>query len=199
MRLDYFKFNWSDFICFQKLLKSGVYDFVAFKDILFVSSCPIEIYQNSNNRLHNTNKPSVLFKDGYSVYAIHGRILPSWIWEKKETITKEMFINEKNAEIRGGIYSVLGEKRMMEILRGIEVDKQIIQHLNDKVEIIKLYKTKETFPEIDNKSLAWVKFTCPSTGTDYLIACEPHFTNAKTAAASLSIFKKEEYQFDFRT
>ena len=198
-QLNYFNYNWSDFLSFQKLLKSGVYDFIAFKDILFVSSCPIKIYQDSNNRLHNTEGPAVRFKDGYSVYAIHGRILPAWIWEKKETITKKMFINEKNSEIRGGIYSVLGEKRMMELLGAIEIDKGIIQHLNDEVEVVKLYKTKETFSEIDNKPLAWVKFTCPSTGTDYLIACEPHHTDAREATASLSIFKKEEYSFNFRT
>ena len=199
MKLKYFKFDWSDFIEFQKLLKSGVYDFVAFEKILFVSSCPIEIYQDSNQRLHNTNKPAVLFKDGYSVYAIHGRILPSWLWEQKEIITREKFITEENAEIRGAMYSILGEQKIMEILGVLETDKQCIQHLNDEIEIVKLYKTTETFPEIDNKQLAWVKFICPSTGSEYLIACESHYTNAKEAAASLSIFTSKEYSFNFRT
>jgi hypothetical protein len=198
-RLNYFKFDWTDFENFQKLITSGVYDFVAFKDIVFVSSCPIEVSQDNNNRLHNTSGASVMFKDGYSVYAIHGRILPSWIWEQKEIITKEKFLSEKNAEIRGGIYSVLGDKKIMELLGAIEIDKKIIQHRNDEVEIIKLIKTKESFPEIDNNPFAWVKFICPSTGSDYLIPCEPKFTNAKEAAASLSIFKTEEYSFDYRT
>jgi hypothetical protein len=198
-RLNYFKYEWGDFLDFQKFLKSGVYDFVAFKDIIFVSACPIEVHQDSNNRLHNTESPAVRFKDGYNIYAIHGRILSSWIWEKKDTITKEMFIEEKNSEIRAAMYSVLGEKRVMEILGATEIDKQLIQHQNEDIEIIKLFKTTEIFAEIDNNPLAWVKFTCPSTGTDYLIACEPHYTDAKEAAASLSIFKKEEYSFDFRT
>jgi hypothetical protein len=198
-RLNYFKFDWSDFENFQGLLKSGVYDLVAFKNIVFVSSCPIEIYQDSNNRLHHTEKSAVLFKDGYSIYAIHGRILPSWLWEKKATITKEMFLKEQNAEIKAAMYSILGERKIMEILGAIEVDKQCIQHLNDEVEIVKLFKTKETFPETNNQPLAWVGMTCPSTGTDYLIACEPHFINAKEAIASLSIFKTNEYSFNFRT
>jgi hypothetical protein len=110
-----------------------------------------------------------------------------------------MFFTEKNSEIRGAMYSVLGEKRIMEMLGAIEIDKQLIQHANDEVEIVKLFKTSEIFPEIGNNPLAWVKFTCPSTGTDYLIACEPHYINAKDAAISLSIFDNSEYSFNFRT
>jgi hypothetical protein len=198
-RLNYFEYNYTDFDNYKLLLKSKVYDFIAFPSVVFVSSCPFEVHQEPNNRLHNINGPAIRFKDGYDVYAIHGRILPSWIWETKDTITKEQFINEKNAEIRAAMYSILGEKKIMELLQAEEVDKKCIQHQNDEVEIIKLYKTKEKFLEIDNQQLAWVKFTCPSTGTDYLIACESHHTDAKEAAVSLSIFDKSEYSFNFRT
>ena len=198
-RLNYFEYNYTDFNNYKLLLKSKIYDFIAFPSIVFVSSCPFEVHQESNKRLHNTTGAAVKFRDGYEVYAIHGRILPAWIWKQRETITKEMFIDEKNAEIRAAMYSVLGEKKIMKILGAQEIDKQCIQHENDEVEIIKLFKTKETFPEINNQPFAWVKFTCPSTGTDYLIACEPHFTNAKEAAVSLSIFDKSEYSFNFRT
>ena len=172
---------------------------MAFENIVFISSCPIEIHQDTNNRLHNTNGASVVFKDGYEVYAIHGRILPSWIWEQKDTITKDKFIKEHNAEIRGAIYSVLGDKKMMELLDCVEVDKKCIEHANGDLEIVKLYKTTESFPEIDNKPFAWVKFICPSTGSDYLIPCEPYHTDAKKAAVSLSIFNDREYSFDYRT
>lgn len=198
-RLNYFSYDYTNFDNFKLLLKSGIYDFIVFPSVVFVSACPFEVHQEPNTRLHNINGSAVRFKDGYSVYAIHGRILPSWIWERKETITKEIFINEKNSEIRGAMYSVLGEHGMMALLGAKEIDKQCIQHLNNEIEIIKLYKTKEEFSEIGNQPLTWVKFTCPSTGSDYLIACESHFTNAKEAASSLSIFKTEEYQFNYRT
>ena len=198
-RLNYFEFNWDDFINFKELLKSGIYDFVAFEKILFASSSPAEIHRDNNNRLHSTTKPSVFFKDGYALYAIHGRILPEWIWKEKNKITKKQFLEESNAEIRAAIYTILGEKRIMEVLGAKEIDKQLVQHANDEVEIIKLYKTTETFSEINNESFAWVKFICPSTGTEYIIACEPKFDNAKEAAASLSIFKTNEYSFNFRT
>jgi hypothetical protein len=198
-RLHYFDFDFTDFDNYKKLLQSGIYEMIPFKNIVFVSTCPIEVYQDENKRLHNIHGPAVRFKDGYEVFAIRGRILPAWIWKQKETITKEKFISESNAEIRAGMYSVLGEKRIMEILGAVEVDKQLVQHQNGDIEILKLFKTTETFFEIGNTPLAWVKFICPSTGTDYLIACEPHHVNAKEAAASLSIFDKSEYSFNYRT
>ncbi|MCE5225354.1 MAG: hypothetical protein LLG05_05780 [Porphyromonadaceae bacterium] len=200
-KLNHFKYDYSDFDDFKLLLKSGVYDFVAFSSIVFVSSCPFEVHQEANTRIHNINGPAVRFKDGYDVYAIHGRILPSWIWTDKNKITKEQFIFAKNAEIRAGIYSVLGEKKIMEILDCKEIDKQCIQHQNGDIEIVKLYKTRELVQITNSLSnyLAWVKFICPSTGTEYLIACEPEHENAKEAAASLSIFDKSEYSFNFRT
>lgn len=200
-RLNYFQYDYIDFDNFKLLLKSGVYDFLAFPSIVFVSSCPFEVHQDENTRLHNVAGPSVRFKDGYEVFSIHGRILPSWIWEKKDTITKHQFITEKNAEIRGAMYAILGEKRIMEMLDCVEIDKQLIEHLNGDIEIIKLYRTKEMIRITENLSnyLSWVKFICPSTGTEYLIACEPNYNNAKEAAASLSIFDKSEYSFNFRT
>lgn len=198
-RLNHFQYDYSDFDDFKKLLRSGVYDFIAFPSIVFVSSCPFETHQDQNKRLHNTSGPAVRFSDGYDVYAIHGRILPNWIWTEKTTITKEKFLSAKNAEIRAGIYAVLGEKRIMEVLGAKEIDKQVIQHKNDEIEVIKLFKTIETFPECNNKPLSWVKFICPSTGSDYLIACHPDHNNAFDAAVSLSIFDKSEYSFNFRT
>jgi hypothetical protein len=195
------EYDFTDFDNYKLFLKSKVYDFIAFSSIIFISSCPFEVHQESNKRLHNIEGPAIRFKDGYDVYAIHGRILPSWIWEKRNIITKEMFIGEKNSEIRAAMYSILGEKRVMEILGAKEIHKGLIEHRNGDIEIVKLFKTKELVQITDNLSnyLAWVKFTCPSTGTDYLIACEPNYDDAIEAASSLSIFKKEEYSFNFRT
>ncbi|MFA5299812.1 MAG: DUF6745 domain-containing protein, partial [Lutibacter sp.] len=198
-KIKYFDYNYCKFNNFKLLLQSGIYELITFKNIIFVCAMPIKVHQDSNMRLHNTAGASVIFKDGYKVYAIHGRILPSWIWEKQDEITKDKFLSEKNSEIRAGMYNVLGEKKIMQLLGAKEVDKQLIQHKNDDVEIVKLFKTKETFSEIGGKQLAWVKMVCPSTGTEYLIACSPEHTNAKTAIASLSIFDSKDYSFDFRT
>ena len=186
---------------FKNLTKAGHYDMIQLKGFCIVSSLPIKIFRNEDNRLHNPNGPAIEFSDGYKLYFINGRYLPSWIWEKadKQEITRDMFLKEKNAEIKGGIYEVLGQKKMLDLLGAKEVDKQIIRHRNGDTETITLLKTNEKFAEIDNQPFEWVKMFCPSTGTQYLQGVEPHHTDALEAISSLSMFKKEEYSFDLRS
>jgi len=110
-----------------------------------------------------------------------------------------MFLYEKNEDIKAGMYSVLGNK-LFDLLNVEEVDKSLVEHRNGDMEIIKLYKTKETFKEIDDKPFAWVKFICPSTGSEYLIACEPKRVSAIDAAKATRPFDFNlEYSFDYRT
>ena len=111
----------------------------------------------------------------------------------------EMFLAEKNSDIKGGIYEVLGQKKMLELLGAEIVDTKDIVHANGEIETITLLKTKEKFEEIDNQPYAWVKMVCPTTGTQYLQGVQPHHTDARAAIASISMFKPEEYSFDMRS
>ncbi len=189
------------FIKFRDLLRCGVYDMVQLQNICIVSGMPNKIVRNAVGRLHNPTGPAITFSDGYCQYYINGRCLPSWIWEKAEAgeITKEMFLKETNSDIKGGIYEVMGQKRMMDMLGAKEIDERQIIHKNGEIETVTLLKTKEKFNEIENKPFAWVKMVCPSTGTQYLQGVEPHHTNALSAIASLSPFSPEEYSFDMRS
>ena len=186
---------------FKSLMGSGIYDMIQLNGFCIVSNLPSRIVRNAAGRLHNPSGPAIEFKDGYCQYYINGRALPAWIWEKAATgeITKELFLKEKNAEVKGGIYEVLGQKRMMDLLGAEEVDRQEIRHRNGDAETVTLLKTKERFQEIDNQPFAWVKMICPSTGTQYLQGVEPHYTNALEAIASLSMFKPKEYSFTHRS
>lgn len=51
-------------------------------------------------------------------------------------------------------------------------------------EVLRLWKTRETYAEADGNKLAWVECICPSTGTHYFIDAEPHHTTALAAMAS---------------
>ncbi len=186
---------------FKNVLLSGIYDMIQLNGFCIVSSLPTKIIRNSSNRLHNPAGPAIEFADGYKQYYINGRALPAWIWEKAAAgqITREMFLKEPNSEIKGGIYEVLGQKGMMELLGAEEVDSQIITHRNGDLETVTLLKTKERFKEIENQPFAWVKMVCPSTGTQYLQGVEPHHKKAVDAMASLSMFSVDEYSFDFRS
>ena len=170
-----------------------------------VCKYPKKVYRDNNDELHNPSGAAVEWEHLYEEtdfdnYYIHGRSLPKWIWDKAQAgeITREMFLTETNSEIKGGIYEVLGQRKMMALLGATVIDTHKIHHANGDIETVELLKTKETFTEIDNQPFLWCKMSCPSTGTTYLQGVEPHHKSAKSAIASLSMFKEDEYSFDFR-
>lgn len=185
--------------------QSNIYSAVFSELVCVVSKFPKKVLRDTEFRLHNPVGPAVVWdsiceQTNFENYYIHGRNLPKWIWDKSEKgeITREMFLNETNEEIKGGIYEVMGQRKVMELLGATCVNKKQIKHANGDVEQIELYKTKDTFAEIDNQPFAWVKVCCPSTGANYLLGVEPHHKSAKKALASLSPFSESEYSYNFR-
>ena len=184
---------------YKKILKSGVLNAYEFENCVFAIQPPIYVERNSQGRLHSTSTAAVKFRDGSSYYFINGRPIPGWVIEKKDSITKDQFLQEKNSDIKGAIYEVLGSEGIINLLGAEIKDSKTIHHANGDVETVELLKTKDTFPELDNEPMAWVKMICPSTGTNYLIGVEPKYNDATEAIASLSPFTKEEYSFNFRS
>jgi hypothetical protein len=186
----------------EKLLaigKSCALEYFTYENYVFAIQPPVYISRNEDGRLHSTEGPAVKFRDGSCQYFINGRYVPAWIFKRKDEITRSRFLREKNSETRAGIYAVLGQKRMMEMLGAETVHTSEIRHANGDVERVELLKTREKFPETGDEPFAWVKVTCPSTGTNYLLGVEPKHTNAAEAIASLSMFDAGEYSFNFRT
>ena len=184
---------------YKKILKSGVFNAYEFENFVFAIQPPIYVERNSQGRLHSTSTAAVKFRDGSSYYFINGRPIPEWVVEKKDSIIKDQFLQEKNSDIKGAIYEVLGSEGIINLLGAEITDSKTIHHANGDVETVELLKTKDTFPELDDDPLAWVKMTCPSTGTNYLIGVEPQYNDAIEAIASLSPFTKDEYSFNFRS
>ena len=89
---------------------------------------------------------------------------------------------------------------MIEILGAAEVDRGSIVHGDGSIEELVLYKTKKKFPETGDQPFAWIRFICPSTGTNYLIDVEPKWNTALEAAVSTSPFEltPDDYKFDGR-
>jgi hypothetical protein len=174
--------------------KSNVYSAIFSELVCVVSKYPKKVYRNDNNDMHRTDGAAVEWSYStdmtkFDGYYINGRNMPSWIFEKD--ITKEQFINEENEDIKAGIYEVIeakGEGTMLSFLGAKEVDKQSVVHGDGSVEELILYKTTERFQEEEdlngnnNVPLAWIKMTCPSTGTNYLIPSDSSFNNAVDAA-----------------
>jgi hypothetical protein len=189
----------ADFEKYREFVRSCAFALYMYEDCVFAVHPPVYISRNEDGRLHSIEGPAVKFRDGSGSYFINGRYVPAWIFERKDYITKEKFLNEDNTETRAAMYSVLGQKRMMEMLGAETVHTSEIRHTNGDVETVELLKTRNRFPETGDEPFAWVKVTCPSTGTNYLLGVEPKYENAAEALASLSMFRSEEYSFNFRT
>lgn len=176
---------------FVKFLKAGQYDFVALEKVVIVCKKPMFIKQ-VEGRNHAIDGPSIAWKDGYKLYAINGRTMPSWIFETE--ITKDKFLAERSAEVRAGMYAVLGQEGVMKMMGA-----KLVDTCYDNDEILKLWKTEETFPELGDQQLTWVECICPSTQTHYLLGCDPSVTTAKAGMAATWGMSEEEYKIDDHT
>ena len=192
---DEFKLNLTiqkDFDKFQSLQKqSGIYSAIFSELLCVISKYPKKIHRNSNNNLHNSNESAIEWGNltestKWNCYYLNGRNMPSWIYE--EEVTKDKFLKEENEDIKAGIITMVKENKgndgLLEFLNAECMDEQTLVHENGRLEVIKLYKTKEKYSflcdanENFNQPYAWTSFSCPSTGQQYLIDTSAHFTNA---------------------
>ncbi len=180
-----------EFHIFMNFLKAGHYDFIALESVVIVCMKP-QFIKQVEGRNHATDGPAIAWKDGYKLYAINGRTMPAWVFE--DEITKDKFIKETNAELRAGMYARLGQAAVMKLLGA-----ELVDTCTDNDEVLKLWKTKEKFPELRDQHLTWVECACPSTGTSYLLGCDPSATTAKAAMAASWGMQAEEYTVDDHT
>lgn len=171
---------------------TGIFLTIEFEHAIILIEKPI-VLKRVNGRMHSLDGPAIKWRDGYSLNYINGRSMPRWIFDKvaENTITKEDFINEQNEDVKAGIYELIESRRegaMLDFLDAEEVDRKTFVHANGELEEMVLYKTKEKFKEEtdlfgkSNVPLAWLKMSCPSTGTNYLIPSDSSFTNCLDAA-----------------
>jgi hypothetical protein len=115
-------------------------------------------------------------------------------------VTRDVYNAENNQDTRAAWYEILGQEKMMGILEVVEIDRGTFVHNDASIEEVVLFKTKKSYPETGDNPYAWVRFICPSTGTNYLIDVEPHHTSAVEAAVSTSplVTSVDDYKFDDR-
>ena len=71
-----------------------------FNDFCILTDRPAHMHFDEQNRLHSPDKPSISYRDGYSLWHIHGLPVPRQVIETPETLTFEQVRDEPNAEIR---------------------------------------------------------------------------------------------------
>jgi hypothetical protein len=130
---------------------------------------PDKVTRN-NDRLHCPNGSAIHFRDGYELFYWNGVLVPEeWI-KDKNSITKEIFIKEQNAEKRRCIQEILG-KDFVNLFDFITLDEDIDLQGNK----MRLLKTKQ-IDEIAQKHIFYYHCICPSTKREYYL-CVPECKN----------------------
>ncbi len=144
-----------------------------------------------------------------SLYFIHGR--PVHRKELiTEGFTLEDFIRCMDEEERAMMFEIVNERSpdaIIDFFQLVEIDRQTIEHdvkipmynsLGEFVgfkeakeqETLILYHSRQEFEDVRDpmmvysfrSKLAWIRFVCPSTGTNYMIYTSPSFKSAIEAA-----------------
>ena len=163
-------------------------------EVCLVSKYPKKIARNANNDLHCTTGYAIEFADGYGQHYVNGRFIEEEIFKDCDALinAKIRFHNESNEDIKAAIITIIkenfGNEGLLEMLDAITVDEKNITHKNGYAETIRIYKTKTSYPFLQNSKgeldqpYAWIEFTCPSTKSVYLIDTCPTFTDALECA-----------------
>jgi hypothetical protein len=128
-------------------------------------------------RLHASDGPAVQFRDGWSVYAWHGVVVPPVVIEAPSQITREQFTRERDVEVRRAMWERLGPDRVIALL---DVEPVHTDAWNGQT--YTLYRTREP-DELAGDYLQFVRVTCPSTGRVYHLSVPPTVTTAREAVA----------------
>jgi hypothetical protein len=201
---DYFTrigvINHEDFNNYKDIIQSNVFETFEFENVVFAVQPPMEINRNENGQLHNTSGHALSFKDGSKFYYVNGREIDADL--VKGNFTKERFLTEESEDIRGAMFEIIeakGEGSMMTFLEAYEYGTETILHGNGEEEVLTLYRTTETFPELENINgktdvpLCWLRLVCPSTGQNYLISTDESF---KTPSEAAKYHRPEEVPFE---
>jgi hypothetical protein len=72
---------------------------------------PDRLRGDDRGRLHDESAPALRFRDGWSVWAWKGVVIPRWLVEHPERITLKMIDNEQNVQIRRCMIEIMTPER----------------------------------------------------------------------------------------
>jgi hypothetical protein len=94
--------DFSAFDAYEKAARHSGFR-VVHPEFCIVSDRPSEIHlQTKNGRgyLHNERGPAKRYRDGWGIYAVHGRRVPPAVIEAPHTMTAAQIVAERNVEVR---------------------------------------------------------------------------------------------------
>lgn len=158
---------------------------------VLVLRMPKRIRRNENG-FHSTTKSAIEW-DNYKMYYINGRRIPNELFNKtvNDELTFSEFMKITDEDYKASIITIIKENKdnegLMKFLNAEVVDEQTITHESNYQEVVKLWKTRESYDFLADingnmgQPYAWLELKCPSSGSVYLIDTSAHFTDAVEA------------------
>jgi len=138
------------------------------KDVCLCSEFPVNIYYE-NEKLHNDGGPALVYKDGFSVYALRGIMVPQEIAEKPaDEINLDIFMKTRNVEVRKEIINKVGIDNLYKNFGARVIDKK------NGYELVLLNLEK-------NVRYTYLKMVNPSTGQLHLEGVDPDCNSVSSA------------------
>jgi len=158
-----------------------------YEGMCFICDRPEEYNFDEQWRLHNPNNMAVRFSDGYGLYAIHGVMLPTWIFEHPDKLTIEAIGAEKNVEIRRVMIERYGQAKYL-----LDQGAKLI-HSDG-------YGDLYSINLLEDESLVMVKVinsTPESDGSykDYFVRVPPDMMTAEQAVAWLGELEVGKFEY----
>jgi hypothetical protein len=157
-----------------------------YEDVAIIQQRHCELNINENGELHNEDGPAVLYKDGFSVWAINGKRVTEQIVLRPETLTIEQINKESDQDLRAIMIERFGWPKYLEETNAecIDTNDNIIENSKEA-----LYKSP-----FGNRLVV----TCP-TGRVFALGVPEHIQNCDDAQKWLGSSEEESINVIART
>ncbi len=151
-------------------LRENCEDIFGLPKVCLIGDRPRKLSFNSQNQLHSEGSPAIEYRDGFSIYAYRGVLLP----EKYGTIhpTKwqsEWLLSETNAELKRALIQGIGYDKICQELQAVVINTW------------REYELLRIDSNIDSEAVYLLQMTCPSTDKIHALRVPPNLNSAREA------------------
>lgn len=156
--------------------------------LCWVSERPRFIAQDEDGLLHNPRGPAIDFRDGWSLHAWRGTLVPrAWI-EDPASLTPETALTYPNVDQRRAACEILGWDIVLDRLNARTIERDDDPSIGELVDV--------DIPEIGRER--FLRVTC-GTGRRFALPVPPHVTTALEANAWTYGLDADAYKPEVRT
>jgi hypothetical protein len=182
------------FAIMREVIQSGCFMSIQLEGLCVVSKMPLKIHRDAENRLHSTTEAAIEFMDGYGQHYVAGRFIEEDVFRACDDLeaAAKLFKSSDNEDVKSIICFIvrdrLGDRGLLDMLEAKLYAEETVEHTGGYTERLRLYRTDEVFSflmdskEKPGQPYCWLEYTCPSTGTVYLIDTFADFKTPVEAA-----------------